>query len=193
MAMVKVGLVGENPNDTVAIENLLNQEFSGRCRFETMIKRINGSRLDDQKTKHLLRKSFEKLNPDIVCFIRDLDALKANKAQLALRKSYFTENNSIVNGCGVYLLHIWEIEAFILADVEVFNRKFGTKLTQQKDVMLIPEPKEVLENASKGDYHEYDCPELLANVSYEKLKQHCQYFADFLTTFTSQVSARNSD
>ena len=91
MKRIKIGLVGESPHDTKAIENLLNQKFSNEVVFFEMVKNVRGSNLDDRRTKHFLRKDFERKQPDLVIFVRDLDALENNKKQLSLKKKYFSD------------------------------------------------------------------------------------------------------
>lgn len=49
---MKIGLVGEAPNDTQALKNLLVQRYhEDNFEFVFLIQRINGSNLDSQKTK----------------------------------------------------------------------------------------------------------------------------------------------
>ena len=47
---MKIGLVGEAPNDTQSIQNILSGKFS-ELDYVFMLDRINGSNLDSQKTK----------------------------------------------------------------------------------------------------------------------------------------------
>ena len=54
---MRIGLVGEAPNDTQAIQNLLEKQFSHDFFF--MLQRMNGAKLDCQKTKHLLRLEYQ--------------------------------------------------------------------------------------------------------------------------------------
>ena len=108
--MVKVGLVGESPNDTESIKNLLLKKYSlDNIQFTTLLNGLNGSKLDAQKTKRNFRREYETLKPDIIIFIRDLDGLKSNKHQLQLRKQYFTNFNSVVDKKGIYLLNITSV------------------------------------------------------------------------------------
>jgi hypothetical protein len=86
---MKIGLVGEAPNDTESIKNLLEKRYTG-LEFVSMLKIINGSNLDSQKTKRLLRVEYQQQKPDIVIFIRDLDSTLPNKSKLYERKNYFT-------------------------------------------------------------------------------------------------------
>ena len=64
---MKIGLVGEAPNDTVAMKNLLHKRYdASRFEFVDMLENIPGSLLDHQKTKRLLRLEYENKKPDSV-------------------------------------------------------------------------------------------------------------------------------
>ena len=52
MSKIKIGLIGEDPSDTVSIKNLLKQEYD--IIFEPVLKRITGSQLDSIKYERLL-------------------------------------------------------------------------------------------------------------------------------------------
>lgn len=181
MKKIKIGLIGESPSDTKAIENLLNQKFSKKVVFFELIKNIRGSMLDDPKTKHTLRKEFERKQPDLIIFIRDLDAIENNKKQLNIRKNYFTEFNRVIDKKGIFLLNIFEIEALILSDINSFNKFFGTNVNFTTDPMKQKEPKEFLMSQSK--YRESDCPELFKTLNFNTIKNNCKYFDNFLNNF----------
>jgi len=90
---MKIGLVGEAPNDTQSIKNLLSKRYSNsKYEFVFMLQRTNGSNLDSQKSKRFLRIEFEQQKPDLVIFIRDLDSILPNKIKLYDRKNYFTSS-----------------------------------------------------------------------------------------------------
>ncbi|TAE36431.1 MAG: hypothetical protein EAY66_07225 [Sphingobacteriales bacterium] len=94
---MKIGLVGEASNDTQSIKNLLLKKYTDTSyEFVFMLQRINGSSLDSQKTKRLLRIEFELQKPNFVIFIRDLDSTLPNKSKLDDRKIYFNNSNNIV-------------------------------------------------------------------------------------------------
>ena len=78
---MKIALVGEAPNDTLSIKYLLEKRYK-TFNFFSMLKIINGSSLDSQKTKRLLRIEFQIEKPDLVIFIRDLDSTLPNKYHL---------------------------------------------------------------------------------------------------------------
>lgn len=186
--MYKIGLVGEAPNDTDSIQLLLEKRYSDfGISFFSMLDRIRGSQLDDQKTKRLLRLEYELESPDYVVFIRDLDSLKTDRAQLAKRKEYFTEFRTVVDRKAIFLLHIWEIEAIILADIEVFNKEYKCEEGIIENPSLIKEPKEFLKLISKGKYKETDNSKLFEKIRFEKALK-CDYFDDFIFKFQDVIS-----
>lgn len=184
---MRIGLVGEAPNDTQSIKYLLEKKYSSEFEFFFMLERMNGSKLDAQKTKRFLRIEYERNNPDIVVFTRDLDSVLPNKKMLAERKLYFSESNSVVDKKGVYLLHIYEIEALILSDIAVFNRIYNCHLSSVAEPMSIEEPKEYLRERERN-YNESHNPDIFKNIRFEKAME-CKYFGEFISKFEKMISA----
>jgi hypothetical protein len=186
--MIKVGLIGEAPSDTNSIINLLKPIYKEHVIFFTLVNDIHGSQLDNQKTKRFLRKEFENEKPEIVVFIRDLDALETDNTQQDLRKKYFSENNSVVNSKGIFLLNIFEIEALILTDINTFNQLYNTNIEYLSDPMLEPLPKEFLIKKTKNPlkYSETDNPIIFSNLNFEQLKS-CRYFSKFIAEFEKLI------
>ncbi|MCG9911068.1 MAG: DUF4276 family protein [Flavobacteriales bacterium] len=173
---MKIGLVGEAPSDTKAMKNLLNKRFS-HFTFETLIEDIRGSELDNQKTKHLLRASYIVKRPDYVIFIRDLDSLETDRKKILERNEYFNNSKSIVNNKALFLLHIFEIEALILTDIETFNKKYSCAINEVEDVMKVVDPKKLLKENSS--YKEGDLPDLFDKICFDKTL-NCAYFKTFV-------------
>src|SRR5580698_7375227 len=99
---MKIGLVGEAPNDTTAIQNLLSRQYQD-LNFVTLLDRIHGSMLDNKKAiNRLLRIEYEVQVPDMVIFIRDLDALENDKEAKRKRQEIFSYSNSIVDKRGIF-------------------------------------------------------------------------------------------
>lgn len=178
---MRIGLVGEAPNDTQSIKNLLLKKYA-HLDFFFMLQRINGASLDSQKTKRFLRIEYEIEKPDIVIFIRDLDAVLPNKKKLYERKEYFTNFNSVVDKKGIYLLHIYEIEALLLADITTFNKMFNTTIIPVENVMNIIEPKEYLRERANG-YNESKNAEIFEQLIFKDVIFNCKYFSDFIHNF----------
>ncbi len=184
---MKIGLIGEAPNDVQAMKNLLSKRYTpDKFEFFFMLQIINGSGLDSQKTKRLLRIEYESKRPDIVIFIRDLDSILPNKKKIYERKDYFNSSNSVINKKGIWLLHIYEIEALILTDVEIFNRIYSTNLPSVENVMLIEEPKEYLKKAS-GKYSESHNSKIFDLLDFDKAL-NCFYFKKFIEKFDKIVN-----
>jgi len=185
---MKIGLVGEAPNDTQSVQCLLEKKYSlPEYEYCFLLNRINGSQLDSQKTKRFLRIEYESENPDIVIFIRDLDSILPNKEKLDLRKTYFSSSNSVVDKKGIFLLHIYEIEALILTDIETFNKIYNCEIPLIKDPMKIEEPKEFLRANSKK-YNESDNSDVFHEMDFDKTL-NCKYFKDFISLFEKRMNA----
>ncbi|MDB5133721.1 MAG: hypothetical protein JWP37_324 [Mucilaginibacter sp.] len=189
---MKIGLVGEAPNDTTAIQNLLSRQYQ-HLEFVTLLNRINGSMLDNGKAiSRLLRVEYEYQKPNIIIFIRDLDALESDRIAKKKRQDTFTYSNRIINHTGIHLLNIFEIEALILADIATFNDRYGCQIDEFEDPMLIPMPKEVLIEATRNKFTVSHNPELFSLLNFEILKQNCRYFSLFIKKFERAISASSS-
>lgn len=176
---MKIGLVGEAPNDTQSIKNLLEKRYSPMdYNFVFMLQISNGSHLDSTKTKRILEIEYKIQKPDYIIFIRDLDSILPNKHKKDDRKEYFRTSNKRINGKGIFLLNIYEIEALILTDVATFNAKYGSKLEEVEDVMKIEEPKEYLKKASKK-YSESHNADIFKLIDFDKTL-NCDYFKQFI-------------
>ena len=176
--MIRIGLIGEAPNDTDCMKVHLLKKYNESVEFFPLLNRINGSQLDNQKTKRMLRVEFELEQPDLVVFIRDLDGLMTDKEQLEKRKSYFTDFKTVVNKNALYLLHVFEIEALILSNIDVFNALYGTDAKDIGDPMLISEPKEVL-RALNNKYNESQNTSIFEKLDFDQTLS-CAYFSRFI-------------
>lgn len=183
---MKIGLVGEAPNDTQAIRNLLTKKYnSPEVEFSFLLNRIHGSQLDNQKTKRLLRLEYEDTRPNVVIFIRDLDSVLPNDEKMRERKEYFASSNSVVDKKGLFLLNIYEIEALILSDSETFNKKYGCALPYFDNPMMVPEPKEELKKHT-AKYNESDNPDVFKELHFETVCR-CDYFKEFVKKLDAAV------
>jgi hypothetical protein len=94
---MKIGLLGEAPNDTTAIQNLLSKKYP-ELDFVALLDRIHGSMLDNKKAiNRLLRIEYEEQSPDIIIFIRDLDSLENDRSARRKRQEIFSYSNHIVD------------------------------------------------------------------------------------------------
>jgi len=184
---MKIGLVGEAPNDTAAIKNLLSKKYAGKgFVFENMLDNITGSQLDNKYTETLLRLENQFKKPDLIIFIRDLDALWTDRGQRFKRKRYFVKNNNIVQKIGIPLLHVYEIEALIFADINTFNKMYGVEIPIHENVSNIVEPKEILFKETKFKYSESHNAKIFDHLNFNNLLS-CEYFKTFIENFEKLI------
>ena len=188
----RVGLLGESPNDTKAMEALLKPRYGQQVEFFTLLRNVTGDMLEYAETFRNLRKECEYEKPDLVIVIRDLDGLEEKGPKWRLRQAYFRKvATAIGRKKSIKLLHIYEIEALICADIRAFNKKFVCTCVVADDPMTISEPKELLMAATapgKPRYAEGHCAELLAEADYDKLLANCRYFAKFDQEFSQHLA-----
>lgn len=186
---MKIGLVGEAPNDTTSLQNLLSRRYpKEKVEFVSLLKIQNGSTLDNSKTFRFLVIENRIHKPDIIVFIRDLDSILPNRPRKLERLMYFRKANKQVNYIGIFLLHIYEIEALILSDPKTFNDMYNAELGEYEDVMNVSEPKEVLMAASKK-YSESDNAKIFEKLDLDKLLS-CKYFKDFIEELDKKVQPK---
>lgn len=188
--MIRIGLIGEDPNDTVAIQNLLKPKIGSIAHFKTVCRNIKGCQLESAKFYRAIDVETRIANFDILICIRDLDAFKSEVDKIKERNAWFEKVKKSANNCNtVFLLNIWEIEAIIFADLSPFNKKYGTKLAWSKDPSSIKEPKEKLKaetKKAKRRYVESDSKDLFAELDFDKVVAKCSFFKDFLLELKQQ-------
>ena len=189
----RVGLLGESPNDTKAIEQLLTPRYGGQVQFFTLVNNVTGDNLETQGAFRQLRREYQSERPQLVIVIRDLDALETNRAQLRRRSTYFRKVKRQVEEKGILLLNIYTIEALIAAHIAVFNAYYDCDCIIEGDVMQIEKPIDLLRAATqqgKMHYLEAHCAELLAKADYDVLLANCRYFQAFDTEFRKRLPAQ---
>lgn len=187
---MKIGLVGEAPNDTRAIQNLLQRNYQN-FDFIELLSRIDGSMLDNKKAIKTVRREFELQRPDIVIFIRDLDSLEKDMNKLRDRKETFIRLNKIIDKKGIFLLNIYEIEALILADIDTFNKEYSSSVERFSDPMKVSEPKEVLIIATRKTKKQFNVshnPKVFGILNFNTVKQNCRYFKTFVEKFDKALA-----
>src|SRR5690349_9849381 len=142
--MITIGLVGEDPNDTQAIINLLQPVYGAKVIFKPLIKRIKGFQLDNERVSKIITLESKEKKCKYVVFIRDLDGFKSQGEKVKKKLEWFKQLNIAINNKGLLLLNIWEIEAIILSDISTFNQIYRTSIKFNRDPMLLKEPKEFL-------------------------------------------------
>ncbi len=184
--MKRIGLVGEDPNDTASIKNLLAQKFGQQVFFKPLLKNIRGHQLDNNSTERSLKAELLNEDFDTIIFIRDIDGLQSENLKVNKVAKWFAKLNAASGSIGVLLKNIYELEALIFADIETFNNLYKTKIRDDRNIHFIKDPKEVLkEKTRKGkkQYKESDCPELFKKLRYDVVKANSTMFSDFENTF----------
>ena len=179
---LKIGLVGEDPNDTLSIRSLLSGKYPDVFHFKQLIRNKRGHQLDNTRTDAALKIEFEEFKPDYVLFIRDADALPSEYEKLEKVRKWFEKMNNVVGKRGILLINIFELEALILADIESFNKIYGTTIQFSRNCMYQKQPKEFLIQKTAQNrrvYTESDCPSIFENLKYDVIVANCQYFRDF--------------
>ena len=189
--LVRVGLLGESPNDTAALKVLLQQKYAGRIHVFPLLKNLPADKVSGLKAQRMLPKACVEERPDVVVFTRDLDALASDTAQRQKRQKEFDDINQCVDGKGVFLLHIYEFEAIIMAHIGPFNALYKCACKPQADPMRIVDPKGELQRASRkgkrGEYSENDCESICAHLDYAEVVKNCGYFREFDAAFAARL------
>lgn len=190
--VVRVGLLGESPNDTEAIKVLLQRQYAARIMCFPLLERLTGGTLDSAKILRSLPIACDRKRPDIIVVIRDLDALASDQAQVRLRQAYFDRVNREVGGRALYLLHIYEFEALLAADIQTFNALYKSACKIPGDPTRLVDPKRVLQHATRksprGEYHENHSAEVCAQLNYGQLVKNCRYFCEFDAAFAQRLA-----
>lgn len=184
----KIGLIGEDPNDTTAIKNLLLQRHAKGLHFEQLLKRKRGYELNNPRYAAALRIEYDSEKPDFVIFIKDADALPSEEDKIKQVKDWFDKLNKVVDKKGILLLNIYELEALILTDIDTFNKHYNVNINYTKNVMFEKDPKGFLKLKTKGrnQYHESDCPKLFAKLDFDKVLT-CSEFNKFYKAFKEKL------
>lgn len=191
--MIKIGLVGEDPNDTASIDNLISPYYKQKgVKFIPLLKNIRGYQLDSiDKVKRALKIEFEDKRCDFVIYIRDSDAPFSDSKKINARKEWFRNLDRSTNKMGIFLLNIYELEALILADINGFNKIYKTKIKYSKNPSFEKDPKRFLMQKtinSPRQYKESDCPEIFSKLNFLEIRKNCQFFNDFIESFQQKIN-----
>lgn len=191
--VLTVGLIGESSNDTNALVALLNQRYAGRFAAYQLVKKQDGDRLKSSKTKRLLAAAYAEQRPKLVIYIRDLDALESNATKWRERQAEFEDIKGVVGQEALFLLHIYQFEALLLADIATFNQQYKVAFPVKGDPMMVEKPKNKLKSATDKSkaarqYHENHSAELATKLDYAKLLTNCRYFREFDQEFADRLS-----
>lgn len=188
--MKKIGIIGEDPNDTTSIQNLLVKKYPKLFHCKPMIRNKKGYQLDNERVPKSLKVEFEDYNPDIVIFVRDVDGLATEQVKIKKVKDWFEKLNAVVDKKGILLHNIYELEAMILADIDTFNRMYNTQIKFPGNVMFQKEPKEYLIGKTEKlqkTYAESHCPDIFNNLNFDTVVKRCDYFRAFNEAFIQKL------
>lgn len=185
-----IGLIGESPNDTQSLENLLSKKYP-KLKFKELIRNITGSNLDhistNEKNKKLLEAELKGKKYELIIYTRDLDALENNKQFLRQKNKIFRELNSLIQNKGIFLLNIYEIEALIWADINSINIRYSLNIIFSSDPMKLEEPKEALKKHLNW-FTENDTPKIFSHLDINNIIKNCRYFKQFISDFDKRLS-----
>lgn len=178
----RVGVVGESSFDTKAMRDLLERQYGQRAQFIDLALRLEGGQFDGHKAKTMFKLRYEAKQPDLIIIFRDLDGSASDKEMRRKREAFFADMNALVGNKGLFLMHVYTIEALLIAHIEVFQQKFGWQCKVPANPTTIPKPAQFLRDASRQSRRRYEkasCPDMMELVAYPFLVKRCRYFAAF--------------
>ena len=189
-----ISLVGEDPNDTLSIRYLLEKRISVKVSYELLIRHKRGHQLDNERTKESLKIECKRKNPDLIIFIRDADGIYTQHDKIEKCNKWHKELSKELNTPNILLLNIYELEALIFADIDVFNSIYKTSIKGNRDVTYIKEPKEELIKHTlkqKKKYSESDCPDIFKQLNIDNVIKKCGYFRQFYEALVQAVGEQH--
>ncbi|WP_286860221.1 MULTISPECIES: hypothetical protein [Sphingobacterium] len=151
---------------------------------------MKGSQLESAKFFKQVGLETEGGKFDLLICIRDLDAFKSESKKVDERRRWYQKIQQSANSCeATLLLNIWELEAMLFADLDLFNKMYGTNLSYTKDPSNIKEPKDKLKSETrkaKRKYVESDSRELFGELNFNKVLARCKFFEEFILDLQSR-------
>lgn len=191
--MKKIGLIGEDPNDTNAIKNLLERKYPKNIKFQQLLKNIRGHQLDNARVSKSLEIEYKEYKPNFVIFIRDADCISTEQAKIQKVHDWFSKLNISVNNTGILLMNVFELEALILADIATFNKLYRTTIKYSGNVMFQMDPKKFLKEKTYKNHKKYsesDCPNIFKQLDFDIVLNNCTYFKAFYEIFMEKVKEK---
>ena len=185
--MVRIGLIGEDPNDTTAITHLLQQRFNKGFRYITLSPQKRGSQIFNDASVRSYNIEIMKDRPHHIIVIIDADSIVTENAKIKKRKSLYNKLSRQLNCKSLLLLNIYELEALILADIEGFNKHYQTKVNFKGNVSYQQKPKEYLQEKSARKYQVAHCAYLFLHLNFDTILQNCAYFKTFVADFEKAI------
>lgn len=186
----RVCVAGESSFDTKPLRDLLHRQYGQGVQFIALPLRLEGGQLDGRKSRTMFRLAYEDKKPNLVIIFRDLDGPADDQAKRREREAHFEEMNALVEHKGLLLLHVYTIEALLIAHVEVFQKKYGWQCRVPANPTTIPKPAQFLRDASRNSNRRYEkalCPDMMELVAYDSLVRRCGYFRDFDASLRQRI------
>lgn len=172
--MIRIGIFGEHfDNDAQALKALLGKRFYDKKKviFIPIIKNLRGGQLDQtKKLKRLLKVEVKNEKLNYVIAMRDLDGLPSEIEKIRLKQNWYQKLE--MGKSGIFFLVIFEAEALILADIETFNKKYGTRIPFSGDPLMMESPKTFFERQtakSAKSYEEAHALDIFGKLNFEKI------------------------
>lgn len=186
--MIKIGIIGENyQNDSCAFKAFLTPQYQGKITFVPILKSLNGGRPPIKKVLNMLPTEIQKYQLNALLFLLDLDK-DSNRNEC---NQWFATIKKGVSVDSIFYLAVIELEALILADIEIFNMKYGVKKQYTKNPKFEDDSKSILKawtekGKTKAQYNENDAEEIFKKLRFEIVyKNHFgdDSFQEFIDNF----------
>ena len=189
--MMKIGVVGEDPNDTDSIINLMRKPYKDKAQFVKLAERVSGSALGTDKLLKIIVEEFAFKKCKLAIITRDLDGLRTETKKIKDMNNWFDKVDSKIHNKGIFLLNIYELEALIMANIKTFNKTYNTKYKFSGDPSLQNDPKATLKHESrkhKKPYHVNTCSAIFAEMDFDSVVNNCNYFGTFIKDLNKRIA-----
>ncbi len=196
--MIKIGIIGENyQNDSCAFKAFLTPQYEGKITFVPILKSLNGGRPPIKKVLKLLPTDIQKYQLNALLFLLDLDKdAKRNECN-----QWIATIQKGVSVNSIFYLAVMELEALILADIEIFNKKYGIKKQYTKNPKFEDDPKKKLEiwtekGKANAQYSVNDAEEIFKKLRFEVVyKNHFgdDSFQEFIDNFERTFKVKRNN
>lgn len=187
---IKIGLIGEDSTDTDAITHLLKKKYKEGFSYRTLSLYKKGTQLFTESASKSFNFEIKKDPPHCVIVIADADAVITENPKINHKRFLYERLSKLLSCKSLLLLNIYELEALIFADIDIFNSHYHVSIKGDRDVMYISEPKEELRRKTskmKKKYSESHCPDLFKDLRIEIVSKNCAYFKEFLNDFSQMI------
>jgi hypothetical protein len=123
--------------------------------------------------------------------MRDADALVTETDKLKKRNLWYSQLVKNITNKKIFILIIYELEAWIIADITTFNSVYKTNIKFNKNIQYLKDPKGHLIQKTRNNpktYKESDAPELFKKLSFDKINNNCPVFKNFIKEFDKAIS-----